>query len=286
MKKETKQGLAVVGTMLGVGGAVYAVSRVKAAPPIMCTPGEEKCRNSNWCRCNPEGTGWIVVTPDDPRCIAVTGLSLTVELEPATEVPEPGVIYAGGMMGIRGTVYNGSETYQDYNIEWYANGELIWSYPWGTQRIVVGNTHKNYYRWTVPAVGHYDIMVRIYNSFGVIEDTASFDAIEAPPGVPDIRGHKPIVMTPAGVGEYMYADMLPKNYGDGTGSYTLEWHLIDPDGIDTLVKTQSGTLAPGAYDCLYCTEPILDKLGTYTVTCVLSWDGHIDEYSAEIEVIL
>jgi len=33
MKKETKEGLAVVGTMLGVVGGIYAITKVEAAPP-------------------------------------------------------------------------------------------------------------------------------------------------------------------------------------------------------------------------------------------------------------
>lgn len=34
MKKETKQGLAVIGTMAAVAGGIIAVTKVKAAPPL------------------------------------------------------------------------------------------------------------------------------------------------------------------------------------------------------------------------------------------------------------
>jgi len=39
MKKETKQGLAVVGSLVGTGLAIWGVTRVKAAPPLeYCCP--------------------------------------------------------------------------------------------------------------------------------------------------------------------------------------------------------------------------------------------------------
>ena len=71
MKTETKRGLAIVGSLVGTGLAIWGVTRVKAAPPVVCTPGDEKCIGSDWCQCNPAGSKWIVLVKDSPTCIPV-----------------------------------------------------------------------------------------------------------------------------------------------------------------------------------------------------------------------
>jgi len=77
MKKETKQGLAVVGTLVGAGFAIWGITKAKAAPPVViCTPGDEKCVGPNWCRCNPAGTKWVVLVKDSPICVPVMTATL------------------------------------------------------------------------------------------------------------------------------------------------------------------------------------------------------------------
>jgi len=209
--------------------------------------------------------------------VAVAELSLRIELEPATESPSPGVIYAGGMMGIHGIVYNGTDKYAEYNIEWYANDELIWSYPWNPRRIIPGNTHNNYFRWTVPGVGHYDVKVRIYNGFGVIEATDSFDAIEAPAGVAHIYASG-LITSSWRVKDtvYIWGSAWIFNDGDGAGEYVEEWYIDD-----VLVGTNEGYLASGAYDnnekVWYNSELRLTP-GEHGMHVVLKWNGHEDRY--------
>lgn len=69
LTKEQKIGIGV-----GVGAAVAAVvvltRKAGAAPPVVCTPGDEKCIGLNWCRCKDDGTGWIVVIPNASECAA------------------------------------------------------------------------------------------------------------------------------------------------------------------------------------------------------------------------
>ena len=68
--KKTKQGIAVVG-LVGAALAIWGITKAEAAPPeVVCTPWDEKCIGSNWCRCNPAGTNWIVVTPNATECVA------------------------------------------------------------------------------------------------------------------------------------------------------------------------------------------------------------------------
>jgi len=76
MKKETKQGIAVVGGLVGIGLAIWGVTKAKAAPLVVCTPGDEKCIGPDWCRCNPAGTKWIVLVKDSPVCIPVLTATL------------------------------------------------------------------------------------------------------------------------------------------------------------------------------------------------------------------
>ncbi len=71
MKTETKRGLAIVGGLVGTGLVIWGVTRVKAAPPVICTPGDEKCIGPDWCQCNSAGSKWIVLVKDSPTCIPI-----------------------------------------------------------------------------------------------------------------------------------------------------------------------------------------------------------------------
>ena len=71
MKKEIKQGLAVVGSLVGTGLAIWGVTRAKAAPPI-CTPGETKCVGFDLYECSPE-CKWAIVEANSPTCGWVPG---------------------------------------------------------------------------------------------------------------------------------------------------------------------------------------------------------------------
>lgn len=71
MVKLTKEQKVALGVGLtAVGGYLVYKYVVEAAPPTpVCTPGEEKCIGLDWCRCKEDGTGWIIVTPNDSRCL-------------------------------------------------------------------------------------------------------------------------------------------------------------------------------------------------------------------------
>jgi len=68
MENEKKLGIGLGAAALIT--AIVAATRAKAAPPVICTPGDEKCIGPDWCRCNPEGTKWDVVTPNATECAA------------------------------------------------------------------------------------------------------------------------------------------------------------------------------------------------------------------------
>ncbi|MFC1970673.1 hypothetical protein ACFLV0_01875, partial [Chloroflexota bacterium] len=85
-------------------------------------------------------------------------LSLSVALEPSTESPEPGVIYAGGMMTIRAILSNGTSAPIDYLIQWIINDEVVFE---NYRRINPGNVHDQSYRYTAPSVGEYAVKVTV-----------------------------------------------------------------------------------------------------------------------------
>ena len=271
MKRETKQGLAVVGTMLGVGGAVLAASRVKAAP--LCTPGTTKCVGFDLLECDTEHK-WVLLEANSPTCGWVPPeavVSVEVTLEPVTESPSPGVIYAGGMMGIRCTATNTGDVLAEYTPKFYVNNELVWSDSHKT--LPPGYTRDYYYRYTVPAIEHYDVRVTLDG----FEGSTSFDAIEAPAGVPDISTFKPLTSSWR-VGEvvYVWGSAWVTNDGDGSGEYVEEWYIDD-----VLVGTSEGYLAPGAYDCnekVWYNSDLGLTPGGHGMHVVLKWNGHEDRY--------
>jgi len=73
MYKETRNGIIVIGVLVGTGLGVWAWTKAGAAPPTVCTPGDEKCIGLNWCRCNPMGTKWDIITPNAAECAVAPG---------------------------------------------------------------------------------------------------------------------------------------------------------------------------------------------------------------------
>jgi hypothetical protein len=198
--------------------------------------------------------------------------TLSIVLEPATESPEPGVIYKGGMMGIHGILVNTTGAAFNYHMEWLVNGEKVWEVD---GRIASGNTHDNYFRYTVPDVGDYAAEIILPEEGLVV--SAAFAAIEAPPGEPDISdgANSPLCHYFSSTGG-VWGSLWPENYGTGTGSYILEWYIDD-----MLMRTHEGVLAPGAYDCneIYIKNSEWDPApGEHTMHCILKWNGHEDRY--------
>lgn len=198
-------------------------------------------------------------------------LELSINLEPVTESPSPGVIYAGGMMGIRCTATNIGTVQAAFDVNFYANNELIYTYLGKT--LPPRYTRDYYYRYTVPTVGHYDIAV-ILDGF---EAYASFDAIEAPVGVAQIYTYRPLTSSwRVGDTVYIWGSAWVFNKGDGAGEYTEEWYIDD-----VLVDTNEGYLAPEAYDnnerIWHNTELRLAP-GGHRMHVVLKWNGHEDRY--------
>jgi len=196
--------------------------------------------------------------------------TLSVVLQPATESPEPGVIYKGGMMGIHGILVNTTGAAFNYHMEWLVNDEKVWKVD---GRIASGNTHDNYFRYTVPEIGDYVVRITVDG----LEVSATFTAIEAPPGEPDIHDahNSPLCHYFPSTGA-VWGSLWPENYGTGTGSYVLEWYIDDK-----LMRTHEGMLAPGAYDCneIYIENSEWNPApGTHTMHCILKWDGHEDRY--------
>jgi len=70
MKTETKKKIGIGAVVTGLVATAVAVVKAKAAPPVVCTPGREDCIGPDWCRCNPAGTKWIVVTRNATQCAA------------------------------------------------------------------------------------------------------------------------------------------------------------------------------------------------------------------------
>ncbi len=198
-------------------------------------------------------------------------LALSINLEPATESPSPGVIYAGGMMGIRAIATNVGAVLAAFDVNFYANNELIYTYLGKT--LPLGYTRDYYYRYTVPAAGHYDIAV-ILDGF---EAHASFEAIEAPVGVAHMYIPGPITDSwRVGDTVYIWGSAWVFNDGDGAGEYIEEWYIDD-----VLVGTNEGYLAPNAYDnnekIWHNTELRLAP-GEHRMHIVLKWNGHEDRY--------
>ena len=65
-----------IGVGIGAAATLGIALAVKAAPPIVCTPGAEKCIGPDWCRCKDDGTGWIIITPNATECAAPPGAAI------------------------------------------------------------------------------------------------------------------------------------------------------------------------------------------------------------------
>jgi len=73
LTKEQKVALSV--GVAAVGG--YVAYKYLKPSVAICTPGDEKCIGLNWCRCNPEGTKWDVIVPNDEvRCPIIPGTAI------------------------------------------------------------------------------------------------------------------------------------------------------------------------------------------------------------------
>lgn len=103
LTKEQKVGAGL--GLLGLITAFIAATRVKAAPPVICIPGDEKCIGSDWCRCNPAGTKWIVLVKDSPICIPVlTAVLYGTVTDAETGLPIEGIdVDCGGYTDTTGS---------------------------------------------------------------------------------------------------------------------------------------------------------------------------------------
>lgn len=85
-----------IGVGIGAAAALGIALAARAAPPVVCTPGDEKCIGLNWCRCKDDGTGWIVVTPNATECQVTPGTAIlygTVK-DAQTSAPIEGILVA------------------------------------------------------------------------------------------------------------------------------------------------------------------------------------------------
>lgn len=188
-------------------------------------------------------------------------LSLELELEPA-------LIYRGTEVIIRAIVSNIGAVAAHYFVDFYINDELILTLgaAWGPEgrAIAPGSSHNNICKFIVPEIGHYDVRVSVHNTdYAPLEATTGFDAIEAPPGVPnmDILDCRYDVAA-------RQAYVWVRNIGDGGGDISCDWYIDD-----SFVKSQSTYLAPGVSLYTFWTDiPI--ECGTHEVRAEFAWDGH------------
>lgn len=105
--KLTKDQKIGIGIGVGAAAALGIALAVKAAPPVaVCTPGEEKCIGSNWCRCREDGQAWIIVTPNATQCLPPPGTAVLhgkVTDSKTHAVIEGIVVDCGGYTGTTGT---------------------------------------------------------------------------------------------------------------------------------------------------------------------------------------
>ena len=102
MKKETKQGLAVVGGLFGIGLAIWGITKAKAAPPVVCIPGKTKCVGFDLYECSPE-CKWVLIEANSPTCGWVPG---EAEFQVAELLISPSVVYIGEPVTISVLVTN------------------------------------------------------------------------------------------------------------------------------------------------------------------------------------
>lgn len=124
MKAETKKALKVFAVVTAVAAVGYGLYRAvtAAAPPVVCTPGEEKCIGPNWCRCNAAGTKWIVVTPNATQCAVPPG-----EPDMRASGPLADSWRVGDTVYIWGSawVFNDGDGAGEYIEEWYIDDVLV-----------------------------------------------------------------------------------------------------------------------------------------------------------------
>jgi len=199
-------------------------------------------------------------------------LSLVLELEPATESPSPGVIYAGGGMVIHGIVTNIGNYQGIYYMKWYVNDELIYSY---NHVLNPGNTHDNSQRYAAMDIGTYNVRVTV----DTVEATGSFSAIEAPVGEPNISLWFKVLASTIYPGQNPELEIRPYNDGTAAGSYSYTLYL---DGA--VVDSKSGTLGVGEMDFLMWRGAVV-TVGTHELHIVMNWDGHTTEDRESFKVI-
>ena len=276
MKKETKQGLAVIGTVAGIAGGIYAASRVKAAPP--CTPGETKCIGFDLYQC--VENEWALLETNSLQCGWVpvpTELLVELSLVPETEPVSLGVIYVGEMMRITAKVTNIGSNAAMPALALYVNSTQLGS-SW-QESLAPGKSFSHTWHFNPPEVGTYTINA-VADGF---EATDSFEAIEAPPGVPDISigliVEDDLRCTPAFTYCWITLDAIIRNNGDGGGNWSVEWYVNG-----ALYCSRAGYLAAGAHDFADAPPYNPSAYGTYHIDIIFDWDGHHEEYHRECVV--
>ena len=89
-----KQKGGIVGGIIAFIATLVAIARAGAAPPVVCTPGDEKCIGEDWCRCSEAGDKWIVVIPNATECQITPGLAILygVATDAKTHLPIQGIV--------------------------------------------------------------------------------------------------------------------------------------------------------------------------------------------------
>ncbi len=94
-----------VGTGLGLFGlitAVVAAIKAKAAPPVVCIPGETKCVGFDLYECSPE-CEWVLIEANSPACGWEPG---EAEFQVTDLIISPSEVYVGEPVAISVLVTN------------------------------------------------------------------------------------------------------------------------------------------------------------------------------------
>ena len=84
----TKEQKVALGVGLAAAGGYVAYKYLKP-PVVVCTPGDEQCIGLDWCRCNSEGTGWDVITPNATQCEVPIGTAVLYGVVTDTDIGSP-----------------------------------------------------------------------------------------------------------------------------------------------------------------------------------------------------